>query len=152
MAFVAVAQRTTRKALRPMPEIDEIEAVEETDTAVALIYDTIVAPPLTLIDINGYDKPLRSRRETFFATNNSKRPIASIAFTINYYDTRQRQLHAASHRQDIEIPANQTRQISLRSWDAQQSFYYVRSTLPQRVQQATPYEVTITVDTIFINR
>lgn len=141
---VATAQRTTRKGLKAAPTA----AVEE--TAAGVSYDTIVAPEPSAFDINGYDKPLRSRRETFFATNNSGRHLDAMAFTIRYYDNKRRMLHSASHRLPLDIPAGETRQVSIRSWDPQFNFYYIRSAVPQRATQATPYDVTITVDTLFV--
>ncbi len=147
LASAAMAQRTTRKGLKPAPATTATAA-----ETVASSLDTLAAPEPHQVDINGYDKPLRSRRETFFATNNSGRDIAGLAFTIKYFDSQQRMLHSASHNIAIDIPAGETRQASVKSWDPQFNFYYVRSTVPQRVQQATPYDVTLTVDTIFVKK
>ena len=136
------AQRTTRKGLKAENTASA--------TASAATVDTIDAPPAHTVDINGYDKPLRSSRETFFATNNGKQTIAGMAFTITYLDSSGRQLHKAHHNTSSEIPAGETRQIAVRSWDKQQSFYYTRSTVPVRASQATPYDVKIEIDTIFV--
>ena len=143
-SVAAIAQNTTRRNLQPVPGQASGAA-----PAPAVAYDTIVGPRAHLLDLNGYDKPLRSRRETFFATNNASAPVAAIAFTINYYDKSGRMLHSASHRTDVDIPVGETRQVSLRSWDEQQAFYYTHSAVPTRASQATPYDITITVDTIF---
>lgn len=142
LSLTALAQNTTRRNLQPVPATPSAPAP-------AITYDTIVGPRAHLLDLNGYDKPLRSRRETFFATNNSSAPVTSIAFTINYYDQSRRMLHSASQRVSVDIPVGETRQVSLRSWDEQQAFYYIHSAVPTRAGQATPYDVTITVDTIF---
>lgn len=143
----AGAQRTLRGKLRAAELADS-----PADTVRTSLDTVVVAPGEHLLDINGYDKPLRSRRETFFATNNSDRAVAAIAFTITYLDGSNRQLHAASHHSTTSIPARETRQLSLRSWDVQNAFYYRRSTVPQRADQATPYDVRISVDTIFYVR
>lgn len=143
----AGAQRTLRGKLRAAEHMDS-----PADTVRTSLDTVIVAPGGHLLDINGYDKPLRSRRETFFATNNSDRAVAAIAFTITYLDGSNRQLHAASHHSATSIPARETRQLSLRSWDVQNAFYYRRSTVPQRADQATPYDVRISVDTVFYVR
>lgn len=148
MAATAVtlsAQRTTRKGLRP-------ETPTQSATVRAVTADTIIAPQPQTVDINGYDKPLRSRRETFFATNNSSDTVSALAFTISYFDTKNRMLHSASHNVAVEIPPRQTRQVSLQSWDPQFAFYFTRSAKPQRVEQATPYDITITVDTLFVRK
>ncbi|MDE6157635.1 MAG: hypothetical protein K2F78_05760 [Muribaculaceae bacterium] len=138
------AQTSTRRGLKP-------EAKAAVQASVAAV-DTIAAPEAHLVDINGYDKPLRSRRETFFVTNNSRRDICGLAFTITYYDTARRVLHSASHNVKADIPAGQTRQQSVRSWDTQFSFYYRRSATSQRAAQATPYDVAVKVDTLFVIR
>lgn len=135
------AQRTTRRNLHAQ------EAAEP--AAAAAVFDTVVPAEPHLVNVNGYDKPLRSRRETFFATNNGKRHIGAIAFTIKYYDTSNRLLHSVSHNLPAAIPPAETRQLSVRSWDVQNTFYYHRSAVPERAAQATPYDVSITVDTIF---
>lgn len=145
MALVAVCQRTTRRALKVDPE----SAVAVMESVAKVPLDTLAHPDASMVEINGYDKPLRSRRETFFVTNNSKRHIAAMAYTITYYDNQHRMLHRASHNIDIDIPSWQTRQANMRSWDAQQAFYYKRSAVPDRTKKATPYEVTISVDTLF---
>jgi len=136
------AQRTSRRNLSP--------AQEDVDGPAPVVCDTIVLPRPHVVDINGYDKPLRSRRESFFVTNNSDSTVCGIAFTINYFDTQRRQLHSDKKNIVVELPAGETRQVSYSSWDKQQSFYYVRSAVPQRAEQATPYEVTIRVDTLFV--
>ena len=59
-------------------------------------------------------------------------------------------LHSASHNVGADIPAGETRQMSIPSWDKQFSFYYRRSTTSQRAEQATPYDVSIKVDTLFV--
>lgn len=138
---VAYADRSTRRNLRPR--------TSESSTVPAALYDTIAAPDASSISVNGYDKPLRSRRETFFTTNNSDRNVARIAFTIRYFDARQRQLHQSAHNIPADIPAGETRQISVPSWDPQFNFYYIRSAIPQRAQQATPYDIKISIDTLF---
>lgn len=140
-ATAVYAERTTRRNLKPA----------KTDTEISLTpaYDTVATPDASVISVNGYDKPLRSRRETFFATNNSTESIARIAFSIRYFDSKQRLLHQTVHNVPADIPAGETRQINIPSWDTQFNFYYLRSAIPQRAQQATPYDVRINVDTLF---
>lgn len=141
VATAAYADRSTRRNLHPQ--------TSEGTTHSATAYDTVSSPEASAISVNGYDKPLRSRRETFFTTNNTDRNLARIAFTIRYFDARQRQLHQTKHNIPADIPAGETRQISVPSWDHQFNFYYIRSTIPQRAQQATPYDVRISIDTLF---
>lgn len=140
LAVSAAAQRTTRARLQNGAADAQPAPAECT---------VIAAPSPQYVSVSGYDKPLRSRRETFFVTNNGDTPIEGIAFTINYFDSNNRQLHAASHNVSVQIPPSETRQVNIKSWDSQQSFYYTRSTAPARADQATPYDVKITVDSIF---
>lgn len=143
-SFISAAQRTTRKGLKAAQTEVEVAPIKQS------VFDTIAPPAAHQVDFNGYDKPLRSRRETFFATNNSNDSIAAMAFTITYYDSRRRMLHSAKHKVSIDIPAGETRQVSLKSWDSQFNFYYIRSAVPQRTKNATPYEITIAIDTLFV--
>lgn len=142
------AQRTTRKGLRPSSAAAAVTEARADSAA----YDTIAAPEPHTVDINGYDKPLRSRYETFFVSNNTSASVAALSFTISYYNTAGELLHRAPRRVSVDIPAGETRQVSLRSWDKQFAFYYTRSTVPARTGTATPYEIAMTVDTVFTVR
>ncbi len=147
-ALPIVAQKTTRRGL-----VTANAPAEAAQSITTVAYtDTIVAPEPHTVDINGYDKPLRSRREVFFVTNNSADTLQALSYTITYYDTKRRMLHKASHHSAVEIPAGETRQVSIKSWDPQFNFYYMRSVVPARASQATPYEVAIAVDTIFMQK
>lgn len=132
-------QRTTRRPLQTTPM--EI-TLAPTDSVVSL--DTAD------ITLAGYDKPLRSRRETIFATNASpdSLTISSLRISITYRDNRGRQLHHRSVWINTRIPPGQTRQLSFPSWDTQQSFYYRRSKQPRSV--ATPYDITALADSATI--
>ncbi len=123
---------TTRKKLIP------IETKSAADTIA-----TEIAPP-SAVTLSGYDKPLSSRNETFFATNHLDKTIKGIYITINYTDNDGRQLHKQSRWVDTDIPAGETRQLSIRSWDKQHSFYYRLSKKPR--SQATPFSITAAVD------
>jgi hypothetical protein len=144
VAFSAASQRTTRRNLRAA---DTAVAAETSAPAMR----PIVAPSAEVFRISGYDKPLRSRRETFFASNlDGGGRISRVAVTITYLDASGRMLHSRNVSVPCDIPEGETRNLSIPSWDSQQSFYFVRSTVPSRAQQATPYDVKIAVDTVFI--
>ncbi|MBO4941887.1 MAG: hypothetical protein J6C95_00475 [Muribaculaceae bacterium] len=148
-ALVLQAQDTTRRGLRAK-KTDTEQTREE--VAAPAHTDTLVTPKPHTLDISGYDKPLRSRRETFFASNNCDMQVSAMTFTITYTDRSARQLHKRSEHIDVAIPAGETRQVSFKSWDSQFAFYYIKSPVPERARQATPYEVKISVDTLFFNR
>lgn len=137
-SVVAVGQNTTRKGVRA-PQPAQTAVSKDTKSA-------LVAPSdAHSVDVNGYDKPLRSRRETFFVTNNEARSLTRMAFTITYFDMNGRQLHEEKHIVNVDIPSGETRQVSFPSWDKQQSFYYRRSAEPKLTEQATPYDVKVAV-------
>ena len=139
----AMAQRTSRPGAR-------VAAMKSAPAATATA-DTIVSP--TDITVRGYDKPLRSRRESFFVTNNNDTDtLRAISVTIDYKDSSGRQLHRAVHRLACDIPPHQTRQLTYKAWDTQQKFYYTRSDVPNTTAQASPFDVAISVDTAFVNR
>lgn len=137
LAFNCDAQRTTRKNLKAR------KTVETT-----VVCDTIRDADTNVIEIAGYDKPLNSNKETFFATNRGKATIVSIGITFNYFDTQKRQLHQVTKTINCSIPPGETRQLSISSWDKQKAFYYYRSPQPRR--QATPYKVSHNINFIII--
>lgn len=132
-----MAQRTTRRNLKELPRID-------TTSATAITVDTLREIDANVVTISGYDKPLSSHHETFFATNNGNCTITAINITFDYRDRKNRQLHSVTTTIDCEIPAGQTRQITISSWDKQKSFYYYLSAKPRR--KATPYSVRHTIN------
>lgn len=133
-----LAEQTTRKRLKVKPSNIEIVTTE---------CDTI-APDTTKIKVTGYDKPLTSRRESFFVTNLYSRTIKAVTVTFNYYDLSGRQLHSATNTIECAIPAGETRLLHIPSWDKQLSFYYYLSPRPRR--QSTPFIVTHSVDNILL--
>lgn len=144
--MVCMAQRTTRQRLQPRAEAASAPAV------VKPLYDTVVTPGIDRVEVKGYDKPQRSRRETFFATNTGDMPIRRIAFTISYYDLDKHLMHRAPHNVEADIPAGETRMVGVRSWDVQQAFYYTRTRVGAKNPKGTPYDVEIAVDTLFLAR
>ena len=141
VALTAASARKQRTTRRPL-QTDKIEASINPDSMVSL-------RPAD-IRLAGYDKPLRARRETIFATNASPDSLSvkSIRLTITYLDSRGRQLHRRSVWIGTEIPPGQTRQLSFPSWDTQQSFYYRLSKQPRSV--AAPYDITAVADSAAI--
>lgn len=129
----ATAQRTTRKGLKATTE-----SLSQTAP------DTLRHDLNRMIKIAGYDKPLRSAHETMFVSNLTDSTISWIQLKLEYHDSHGRMLHSRTIGIDCDIPPEATRQISVRSWDIQHSFYYRRSAKP-RHSSATQYDVTCTV-------
>lgn len=101
-------------------------------------------------DIAGYDKPLKSRRETMLVTNRTDMEVDSLYLTIDYRDLKGRQLHHRSLWTPGDIPSGETRLIEVRAWDVQGSYVYRHSAKPRSLH--TPYDVTVTVDSVAVKR
>lgn len=108
--------------------------------------DTIIPDPDD-IRLSGYDKPLRSPKESVFVTNLTDHDIISFVLTTAYFDLYGRQLHQSVNRIDIQIPAGETRLATYPSWDRQQSFYYFKSKTPK--SPAMPYDIRQRIDSLF---
>ena len=143
-AIATWGQKTTRRGIKPIEPIEQPKK-KQID---ANLFDTISCPDSSVVALRGYDKPLRSRRETFFAINNSSDRIGRISFTISYYDMNGRMLHRQSRNIAADIPPGETRQINFKSWDLQNIFYYSGSAQP-KTENASPYTIKIEIDTIF---
>lgn len=138
--------RTTRSGLHRIPDpspADTAEAVATVESA------EIVRPDSTRLKIRGYDKPLRSRRESFFVVNTDTCGFDTLYLTLTYYDNAGRMLHRRSVAVGADVPAGETRNVGIPSWDRQYAFYYYLSPRPTRAA-ATPYRVTVSVDSVRI--
>lgn len=113
-----------------------------------IVYDTIRPG---MVRCSGYDKPNSATRETFFITNLDSVDIAGVGLVFEYSDTQGRQLHRVAHTILADIPAGQTRSLSVPSWDRNNAFHYFRSNAPQR-RRSTPYQVTSRVDYVLRRR
>lgn len=127
------AQRTTRQRLKARPVAT---------STVEPIYDTIARCDDKLLVFSGYEKVLRSTKESFFVTNNTRREVVRLVFEIDYKDMSGNMLDRRRESVDIEIPSGSTRKIDIPAWDKQKVFYYYRSPQP-KTAQATPYKVKI---------
>lgn len=132
---------TTRKHLKANQHI--LATPDPDTTAVRLVN------PTGKIRYCGYEKPLRSTKETIFIQNLTDSTICSVSFTIEYLDNSGRKIHQRKLRQDPMIPPRQTRRLDIPSWDTQKTYYYLRGDKPRKT--ATPYDIRITSDTIVIH-
>lgn len=120
---------TTRRKLTPVKTVAETGGVPA-DT-LALFADSV--------SLAGYDKKLRSTRETFFLVNRSCHHLLHVNLTFVYYDLRGQMLHSATVGVDCDIPPGETRQLSVPAWDVQHLYFYRDSPAPR--VPATPYTV-----------
>lgn len=127
--------------MRPTSDKDKTEAAN----VLTIAADTIVPDSITgQISVAGYDKPLRSSRETFFISNNTLYHLCGLRLDIEYLDTHRRTLHQREIYISLDIPPGATRQASTKSWDIQKTFYYKLSPKPKR-SDGTMYDVKCTV-------
>jgi hypothetical protein len=131
--LVASADKTTRKGLK-VAKPTRIEAADTT------ALDTIALSP-GMITLAGYDKPLRSNKESIYLTNATRRRLSYIEIEITYFDESGRQLHKRTVSQTVDIPAGETRQLTFASWDKQRNMYYTLSGKP-RTSNGTPYTIS----------
>lgn len=113
-----------------------------TAPAPADITDTLHVVSADSLRLHGYDKPLRSMHETFFATNPGPHTISAITLDIIYRTLDGTMLHARRVRMACDIPPGQTRQLRTPAWDRQQRHYYHLT----RSHPASPRAVPFTVD------
>lgn len=138
-------QATRQSTLRKLPlkgaAKGEIRLPEYTDTIPCGEGDIV---------LRGFHKPLRSRRESVFATNNTPNDVAALILDITYTDTKGRTLHRQKRTVALDLPKGETRRLDFPSWDRQQVFYYSRSPEPPRAD-GTPFDVRCRVESLIIN-
>lgn len=108
--------------------------------------DTVTVT-LREVRLSGYDKPLRSTRESLFVTSSLPDTIRALRVKIDYYDMSGRRLHSRDVDIVADIPPADTRNVNFKSWDTQKSFYYHLGAKP-RSGTATPYKVE--ADVIYV--
>lgn len=115
--------------------------------------DTLAANPDSLITFSGYDKTLRSHKETILAFNGSKDTITALTIMITYMDMQGHQLHVRRVTLHQPLPPGERRMFTFASWDKQNSYYFHR-TEPGRLryQSVTPYRVKVRALRAYIAR
>lgn len=125
-------------------------ATQAADVQAAVTHSDTIAADTSMVRFVGYDKALRSNKETLFVTNlMTGRDIEHVVFRITYFDSSGRQLHQTRKCLYAPVPPGQTRRLDFPSWDKQHSFYYARSPRPR--VPAIPYTVKITPDTLIVS-
>lgn len=141
LAFPGVmGQRTTRQHLKTDVQAGQTASIS------AVRADTIKGEALACFTVTGYEKPLRSARETLLVHAASEAPaINAILLRIEYIDMTGRQLHSREVAVPTDVAAGQTRMLTFRSWDVNKVFYYHLNRPPRTSAQGTPYTVRVTV-------
>lgn len=118
---------------------------EKPATALEAVADTIWSPSPDSVAVAGFEKTLRSNRESMYISNRSASSISELAVTITYYDMDGRMLHKTSHVVAEVIPSGETRLVDVPSFDRQGLYYYHLSPVPTRATRATPFRVAVEV-------
>ena len=106
--------------------------------------DTLAADPDSLITFSGYDKTLRSHKETILAFNGSKDTVTALTIMLTYMDMQGHQLHVRRVTLRQPLPPGERRMFTFASWDKQNSYYFHRSEPGRlRYQSVTPYRVKV---------
>lgn len=148
-AGMMCAQRTTRKGLKPDGGRSRVNNLVKTAR-----FDTLTdADAENILFVSGYEKPLKSAKETIFVSNRDSICIARGAvLEIEYLDMHNRSLHKRSVEVSVAIPPGETRFLSFGSWDINKVFYYYVNKPVRTRSQATPYTVRIRVDSLFLEK
>lgn len=123
-------QRSTRPRLIPTP----------TETTGTSPYDTVSASEIR-VRLTGYEKPLKSRRESLFVANDSHDTIQGLCLSLTYHDLSGNMLHNREVTVLCAIPPGQRRQVDFQSWDRQMVFYYIKSAPSRPRSSATPFTI-----------
>lgn len=136
-AVVVSAQRTTRRPLRVKPDIVAI------DTAGCCMVDTVAFPGSRVV-VSGYEKPLRSTKETLHVTNaDTACVLVSVVLEIAYIDAGGNRMHSRAVDLNCDIYPGDTKMLAFRSWDVQNRFFYAEGPRPRTA--AYPYTINLKV-------
>ena len=139
---VAQQQNTMQRKLQRVTSVSGEQAIKARR-------DTVMMPDSAMVRLAGFDKTIGATSEAFFVKNGMDGNICSLRVRISYFDMQGRQLHEVVHTVSADIPAGQTRQVAVPTWDKQHSFYYCRSVRPRR--QATPFDVKCRVESVVVS-
>lgn len=139
----AYAQRTTRSKLQTSPKPEPAVEAPGRDTIIVAPSDSIMP-----IALSGFEKTLRSRRESMLVTNRLDAPIEQFTVEITYTDMKGRMLHKRVLNIRCDIPPHETRKVDFPSWDKQTVWYYHLSSRPNTQSQATPFDIATSITRI----
>lgn len=129
-----------RNRLNLKPSKSSAEAIlpgrDSLDPSDGEAFDSIAAK----VVFSGFDKTANSAKETFFITNNSHAVLLGLTVEISYLTTDGRCMHRRDEKIDMTLRPGDTRMATIRSFDSQKSFYYIKSNPPAK-RSATPFSV-----------
>ncbi|HBC20854.1 MAG TPA: hypothetical protein DC009_01890 [Porphyromonadaceae bacterium] len=98
---------------------------------------------LAQVTFRGFDKPVESRVETFFVTNAAPYRLTRLTVRMDYFGSDGEKMHSRKCVIDCDIPAGEQRQVSVPSFDRQQTYRYQHSRVPPR-RTASTFTVRLT--------
>ncbi len=144
----ATQKSSTRTPARLRPLAAAPSAESDSCLTDTLIPAIAPAEPIP-VKFYGYDKKLRSTKETFFISNtDSFATVTRACLTLEYFDAQGRLLHTRRRGINLDLKPGKTEMVDIPSWDRQQSFYYRGSQRPR--VSAVPYDIRISVDTLLL--
>lgn len=100
------------------------------------------------VTFSGFDKTIKSSKESFFIKNNTDRTLNGIVVSIDYRMPDGRQLTKRLLRLACDIPAGETRKADIPTFDCQHSYYYLRSVAPKN--GGNPFDVIFTPQAYYL--
>ncbi len=94
---------------------------------------------LDQIQFTGFDKTLRSGKESFFIRNITDKVLTGVVLYIDYRTPDGRQLTKRFLKLTCSIPSGETRKVDIPTFDTQHSFYYMDS--EHRGRRGNPFKV-----------
>ncbi len=145
LTAISAAAVPAQNMRRSTPPKARRAAVNTPAERLVVEYDTIATPPADSIAVDGFEKPLRSMRESMTIHNNTSRTVEAVELDMVYTDTGGRMIHRARHTVSAAVPAGESRRIDVPTFDSSATFYYRHSKRPRYTSHATPFDVDVTV-------
>lgn len=100
---------------------------------------TLFSQTVRALRFSGFEKKLNSTTESFFVTNQGTSNVKKLTIKIIYTTDDGRAIHERTEPVSLTLPPGATKQVSLKSWDRQHSYYYFAN--PPARSQAIPFRV-----------
>lgn len=103
--------------------------------------DTTTTVDQNAVTLRGYSKRASDHKESFFVTNNLECRISSITLLMRYTTLDGSMLHERTITIPVSLKSNESRLVSIATFDVQHMFYYHAGPKPRK--SATPFKVAV---------
>lgn len=134
--------KTSGNVNRKKGKSSHLKSTTESETVCIVCTDSAQGDLINMIRFAGFDKKAQSRKESFFICNSSGHTLRGVEINLTYTTLDGRELHSREKKIECEVPPGTSRNVTVPTWDTQNSFYYYRSQAPRKGVY-TPFEVTI---------